>query len=138
MAQLAFTGGPRMGSSVPLTDGLALGPAIFRRSAAGWAVTMAGENRTLKHGDVLTIGGATLVFRDDPLSADIVDSGASTRRLTPAAASESTGALDGNALRSLCRLTASVHSSLQPEEVGARLLDQLAKILAPDRSVLLL
>ncbi|HEX7896614.1 MAG TPA: sensor domain-containing diguanylate cyclase [Planctomycetota bacterium] len=138
MAQLAFTSGPRMGSSVALTDGLALGPAVFRRSAAGWTIAMAGEQRTLKHGDALTIGGATLVFRDDPISADIVDSGASTRRLTAAAASESTDALDGNALRSLCRLTAAAHSSLQLEEVGARLLDQLQRILGPDRSVLLL
>src|SRR6188474_3463142 len=119
MAQLAFTGGPRMGSSVPLSDGLALGSAVFRRSAAGWVVSMAGEQRTLKHGDILSVGGATLVFRDDPISADIVDSGASTRRLTPAMAMEPTAVLAESTLRGLCRLTAALHSTLLPDEVGA-------------------
>lgn len=138
MAQLAFTSGPRMGSSMPLSEGLQLGPAVFRRASGGWEVAMAGERRILRHGDVLTLGGATLVFRDDPQSGDIVDSAASTRRLSTAAAVTPAAGLKEEQLRSLCRLSSSLHSSLQVDEVAARLLDQLMKSLSPDRAVLLL
>jgi diguanylate cyclase (GGDEF)-like protein len=138
MAQLAFTSGPRMGSSVVLHDALALGPALFRHAAGNWVVAMAGEQRTLRHGDVLTIGGATLVFRDDPLSADIVDSGASTRVLSSTAAREPIVGLGEGPLQDLFRLSSAVHASLQPADVASRLLDQLARTFSPDRCFLLL
>lgn len=135
MAQLAFTAGPRMGSSVALHDGLSLGPWVFRRGPGGWIVSSGGEERRLKHGDVLSLGAATLMFRDDP---DLAESASSTRRFMVAGAREITVGLDEADLRNLSRLSSAVHSSLRLEEVVARLLDQLTKILAPERCVLLL
>jgi diguanylate cyclase (GGDEF)-like protein len=178
MAQLVFIDGRRMGASVALQPQNSVGRAVdnalvlaeegvadrhaFIRFADGaWRIVRAdpaarlavngkpADNQALRHGDILSIGGATLLFSDEPGSKAVTptpEGPASTvhsrvKSFADVEASVSAVRKGRRALEhleALHRTGAALAATLRLSDLVDPLLGEIASSLRPDRCFLLL